>query len=137
MPNTFSVVIEVPGRRFNTRAGELPGIRPRPIEFALVCLPAAQIYREVAAGEFPSGRGGGGRGRCGGCRYVRLWRPERAALTGGHCLRYDEEIIEGDEARVTAPTQSHNPYLYRMYINKTVSVYNVFVPRRLFIPALQ
>ena len=116
MLSSFSVVIEVPGRRLNARAGELLRVRPRPIEFALVCLPAAQVLRrEVAAGEFLSGRGGGGRGRCGGGRYVRLWRPERAALAGGHRLGYDEEIIEGDEARVTATTQSHNPYLYRMY----------------------
>ncbi len=114
--DTCSVVIEVPGRRLNARAGELLRVRPRPIEFALVCLPAAQVRREVAAGELPRGRrGGGGRGRCGGGRYVRLWRPERAALAGGHRLGYDEEIIEGDEARVTATTQSHNPYLYRMY----------------------
>jgi hypothetical protein len=115
LPSTFSVVIEVPGRRLDARAGELPGVRPRPIEFTFVCLPAAQVRREVAAGELPSGRGGGGRGRCGGGRYVRLWRPERAALTGGHRLGYDQEIIEGDEARVTATTQGHNPYLYRMY----------------------
>jgi len=115
MPSTFSAVLEVPGRCLNARAFKLPGVRPRPIEFALVCLPAAQARCEVASGELPSGRGGGGRGRCGGRRYVRLWRPERAALTGGHRLGYDEEIIEGDEARVTATTKSHNPYLYRIH----------------------